>query len=659
MAPRATRTTIAPPPPAPVQTGEDGRPIVPPPVVPDVITRLAPATNTVSDTGHTTIIDVQPDFRFPISSWIYSISHSVQNSAYATHPLASPASLVAYTLALFTGLLFQSDAFLRFDFSAHASQILNDDSPRTIFSIMPDLLVPSFASADFEAFMVHMDPLAENLAYFGTLAGSTLLHDFGRIIPISFFVKLHNLLSELPQNLGTLGLSARFFLSEIASFRHGTADYAVTPAHFTSATFDAPAGTHNTYRNWFFQYIDRLMLMNATRVVNATATITRIHMDEPARYSHAIPTSAEPVFNPYLFAISYTPNNRYGLFELLRNMNDFVRTTFPNSKPLRAYTQIGTQPEIVRHLSFNSILPTWHTLGVKAYESTPSDATKNIFSVSTPSVSHATFASAINFLVDHPTPADTTTPPSVPVIRGAQPPAPNNQDVMIQLVAGSQTNPAPSPNQTRLFDELKHVIPRMMIFDPTESSTAHLAAVITSGKLIETNDISLIGVPTPDATRSLGLQNSQYILGAIQMRYIKTAESQAAKIVRRRNFGSLKRVAQHFVQSSAHLMLLPLFRPGLVTPLITVTPPGNKLAGFLPNVATVNQTTNAANGVNTFSTALGSQMQNVPAGHFILWSSYRFYDVETQTWYMLPTLRHIYGTRARLFSSEHISLRLH
>nr|BBU59832.1 capsid protein [Rosellinia necatrix partitivirus 11] len=652
MATRA-RQAIAPPPAPPIQTGEDGRPIVPPPIVESVIERLAPDQNTVSDSGTSTTLDVFPDNRDPHAAWIYSIAHSVENSVYARSPLASPASLMAYTMLMYTGMMFYCDAYLRPVPSAFAAAILNDQNQLLLFQQLIDLHVPQFAHSTFEALCPHFDDLATNLMYFGSFASASLNHDFGRLIPITMYTELHNLLAVLPTNTSYPTLAYAYYTSVIATMTLGTTNVSITPAHLCAALY-TDNNNERRYHNWFERSIDSLITANAIRVVNATATVTRLFFHAPANY-----TNAAGEFNPYLFAIGYNFDNREAILHLARNMNDFTHHVFSQSKPLRAYTQFGSQ-EIVRHLSFDSVLPTWHTLPVPANSQSPTDAQKNLFNGVTAPRTSTQFAATISFLVDRPAPAVTNTPAAIPLVAGEQPAAPNDQDGMAQLVLADPANPPATPGPyVRLFNVQNHVSARALIFDPSSSSRAHLAAVMISGKKIEVNDISMIGLPTPHVLRPLGRMNSQHILGAIPFSKIANSGSQSATIVRRRDWSANYRVAQAFFQGLPQQVILPLFRPGLVQPTSTATPPGNVIAAFLPGVSFGSQAQHAADGINVFSSQLGSTHATIPDGHFRIWSSYRHYDTESRTWYMLPTIRHIYGTRARFFGTEHLAIRLH
>lgn len=649
MSRRALRTTIAPPPAPPVQIGIDGTPVAPVPVVPDVITRLDPTRNTSSNSGDTTMIDVHPDFRFPLISWMYSLCHSIQSSVYNTHPLASPASVLCYTQIMFVGLLFHNDAFLRFVPSNYAFAIRNNEQYSLIYDLMLDLAVPAFAVADFEAFMTHMDDLATNLFYFGTLAGSSFYHDFGRFPPATMFATLHNLLSILPNNVGYSGLAANFYASTVAEVTLeglATPNVNLTPSNFLGTFMTTDRTTNQKYNNWFNFRLDQFITANAIRVVNASATVTRLPLHLPARTSTTN-------YNPYLYGIGLHEDSLMSFTELLRNLNDFIMTAWPSSRPLRAFTQYGTQ-EISRHLIFQSVLPTWHN---GATPSLATLSTNNYELVNAVPDTNAHFAEHIQFLARRPAPANDTVPPSVPVAVGVN--QEGDTSNLIQLVCPATSPPTTEdPAELRTFSPTSHVLPRCLIFDPASSATAHLTAVITSGKIIETNDLSCIGVVIPTALRPLGSTNSDYIQGAIPLRHVQPGITHVPWSVRRRQDSSSTYSPQVILRSFASKITIPRFRTGLVRPATTLNTQHPRLQPFLPGVTTLDNLLHAHDGINVFASALGTINNTVPDQFFQVWSCYRFYHQESRTWYMLPSLRHIYGTRARHFVSEHPALRI-
>jgi hypothetical protein len=543
--------------------------------------------------------------------------------------------------------MLMQDAFLRPTPSIAAQAILNDHLLRHIFELTLDLSVPVFAYADFEALMPHFDDLADNLSYFSSFAGSSLLHDFGRLIPCTNFIRLHNLLAELPTNTSYRQLAENFYATVTCIVTIQGNNVNITPGHYFGTTLTNAVPNHRRYRNWLNMQIDQLITANAIRVVNAMATVTRLPLDTPALVNAAN-------YNPYTYLIGYDGNNAQSLLNMLRSMNDFVKMLYPSARPLRSFTQIGTN-EIVRHLTLESVLPTWHTLG------TPDHATivaNNLFAPGTSPRTPAQFATEIAYLV-----ATNIAVPAAPVPfdaaigHAATPPVAT--DFRLEIVTATAAPPGHNTDLIRLFDATKHVQPQFMIFDPSSSSRAHLAAVITSGKLIETHDLSMIGIPLPSPARPLGLQNSQYVLGAIMMRYIRDSTTNTRFIARRRHFHQVQRLAQLFVRSLANAVIVPIFQAGPVTPVTAHAGQGVLgLPSVLPGTTLSSHLDHALNGINVFSSPIGSTDSTVPDQFHPLWSSYRFYDQESQSWYMLPTLRHIYGTRARYSGTLHPSLRI-
>nr|QLC36783.1 capsid protein [Sarcosphaera coronaria partitivirus] len=645
MSSRTPRTTI-PMPALPMTSATDQRPAEPIPIVPDIVTRLAPSTNTRSSTGDTTVLDVFADNREPLCSWIYSISHSIQSGLYSTNPMASPASILAYTQIMFVAFAFTIDAKLRFTPTPSAYAILNDAMQTLIFETLLEFPVPAFAHLEFEALRPHFDELADNLCFFASLGSSSFFHDFGRLIPATAFTAMHNLLAQLPTNTNYATLAANYYGLTIASADLGqTAPVNLTPGHFFgSVTSTLTNNVYHYYPNWFNRRIDNLLTANAIRVVNASATVTRLPMFTPATVTTAN-------YNPYLYAIGYDYRNAGSILELVRNLAGFIKDIFPASRPLSAYTQMGT-PEIARHLVFNSCLPTWHTgTAPTAAQLTADNANpfRDYAHMRTPTQ----FATEINFLVSYPTPATTTTPASFTAVAPVQPTGSTGR--FAHLTSASDTPSAVC--QARLFSEEQHATPDAAIFDPSSRDLTHLAAVITSGKKIETNDASAIGLLLPHPLYALNQQNAAHIQGALPFRQVRDATTNQPFVARRRTHNALTRSAQILIRGIPSQITVPLFVRALVTPVSTLPANGNIIDAVLPGSNTVS-CNYAPFGINAFSAPLGSPRNTVPDAFFPVWSSYRYFDTETQTWYILPTLRHIYGTRARLFTTLHPSLRI-
>nr|QOI17258.1 capsid protein [Caloscypha fulgens partitivirus 6] len=645
MASRAPRTSI-PMPSLPMTTATDQRPAEPIPIVPDIVTRLAPSTNTRSSSGDTIIIDVITDNREPLCSWIYSIGHSIPSGLYSTNPMASPASILAYTQIMYVAFAFTIDAKLRFTPTPAAYNILNDAMQTLIFETLLEFPVPAFAHLEFDALRPHFDDLSDNLCYFASLGSSSFFHDFGRLIPATAFTAMHNLLAQLPTNTNYASLAANYYGLTITQADLGPNQAVnLTPGHyFGTCTTSQTQNTYHYYPNWFNRRIDNLLTANAIRVVNASATVSRLPMFTPANVTPAN-------YNPYLYAIGYDYRNAGSILELVRNLAGFIKEIFPASRPLSAYTQMGT-PEIARHLVFNSCLPTWHT------GNAPSSAqllaeNANPFRDYAHMRSPSQFATEINYLVNYPTPAANTTPAS---FVGQNPVSANANTGRFAHLMTNSTN-VNEVHSARIFDDQLHSTPDAAIFDPTSRDLTHLAAVITSGKKIETNDSSAIGLLLPHPMYALNQQNAAHIQGAVPLRQIRDATTNSAFIVRRRTHSTAQRAAQILIRGLPSAITIPLFSNTFTTPVFTIPARDNVLDAIFPGIAP-NVCNYAPFGLNAFAAPLGRNRTNIPDQFFPLWSSYRYFDTESQTWYMLPTLRHIYGTRARLFTTLHPSLRI-
>nr|QOI17254.1 capsid protein [Caloscypha fulgens partitivirus 2] len=638
-----TRTTIpAPPLPVPIETAHDTSSSAPSSALPSVLDRLDPSRNTQTNNGSLTIIDPLPDFRFPLLSWLFSITHGVQNTAYLSSPVASPASLLGYTTIMYYAMLFHNDAFLRPAPSPAAYSILNDAAQSDLFNLMLDMLVPSFAVNEFESIRPHFDDLATNLCLFPSLAGSNFLLDFGRYFPANTFFVLHNLMASLPTNTNYETLAITFYSATVAQLQIGTTDFNLTPAHL----FGAAIRDHNSttrYTNWLNHRIDALVASSAIRVINAMATVTRLPLVSPPR------TTIEN-YNPYSFGIGYTYENSINLRELIRGMNFFVQSTFPTSRPLRAYTQLGTNA-ITRHLSFDSVCPTWHT-------NTAPDSTQfgTTFGPQSVPSSHAEFATAISYLVARPDFTDANDRDAQLLSPGRDLATPSPGSRRVDLVNPAPTTPSQDPTPWRLFDSPRHITPNCLIFDPQSGTTAHLTSVITAGIIIESNDLSQIGLNLPSTALPLGDQNSRFIQGAIPYALIRPGTTNAPFFARRRQFNERPRLAQSFMRSTPSHLLLPFFRQGLIQrgpDSSRATTGSSWRTRLFPGALFNDHVRRPSDCINFFSAPLGTIRLELPTESIPLWSSYRYYDNESRTWYMLPSLLHIYGARSRFSGTTH------
>jgi len=618
-----------------------------------LIATINASGNTTSDDGFQTIIDVVPDMRFHLLSWIYSIQHAISVSAYASSPHASPSSLTAYTQIMMIGLLYFNDSAMRPNMTPAAAKIFNSSTLSMFFDTLLDLPVPAFAVNEFEALRPYFDDVATNLCFVPNLGASTFLHDFGRHFPATTFITLHNLMANLPANTTPASLSYQFFTSTIASvtFDNGTSHVNVTPTMMFGRYAHDMTPTQ-LINNWINTRVDRIVTALAIRPAFTAPTIGPLPVSQISFADNA-------AYSPYEYLIGLRPENLSSMLQLVRSLGSFTKEVFPTSQPLRNYTQVGSA-EAARHLIFDYPIPTWNTASDPPAET--------LFAPNKTFHDHLSFGRHIRFAY---TPEDPTTAPngSNPFYHSNAYPKPDDIKNPATQLHNVQLNEASSPPahasdpvsyvqfgdssqyQSRSFTE-----PPCLIFDHTCNDTAHLASVITAGKIIEEFDLTGSTIPFPRPDVPLHTVNGTLIAGAIPMDRVRNSITD--------------RSPRPFVAPSAyHVYSQPQgFHRGPLGPLTvgiarhgTVAFADDDTDAFiraLPGVVPHRHARYPAYSLNYFGLTLGTDTSDLPTVN--LWSSYRYQDLKpgSQTWYMIPSLRPLFGLRVRHHGSIHPSLRI-
>jgi hypothetical protein len=638
--------------PAPVPVASDGSTPLPANPGHDVINVINASGNVSSDDGAQTILDVVPDMRFPLITWIYSIEHAIPASAYNTSPHASPASILGYTIIMFTGLLLFNDLCLRPHPSMEAQQIMNDHVMSMFFELLLDMPVPGFAENEFVANQYFKDPLATNLFVCPDLAGSNFLFDFGRLFPASIFLHLHNLMGSLPANVSPSNLLHMFYSQVVATVNFGTVaqpnNVNVTPSMFFGATVTANAAT-TRYSNWLNSRVEHLVTGLAIRPVFTAPTIGLLPIRTPA-------IADNNVFNAYTFLTGFRHSNVNSLLQFVRSLGQFVKQTFPNSRPLRNYTQAGSE-DAVAHLIFKATIPTWTTSpGLAALAA---NAASTVFVPGTAPQSHDEFANDTNFFVTRP---DVTTAPDgtnnfVNAVRTRAEANAPAQPWWIQVTE----NAAPPANTADPVPWLTNSetnslsVPRCLIFCPITAVVNSTARTILSGHVIEINDTSAVFVPLSRPDMPLHTTNATLISGAVPISLLPSALNNAhSRYIENVPVFSHLTIPQGLFRGAFSQVRIPYMRQGVVELL------GRALSGyhnFFNGAIHASHTRRPADVWNVFALALGTDTAISP-DNITFWSSYRYFDEQSQRWMAIPTLRPIFGTRARHFGSEHPSIRI-
>lgn len=643
------RNPINPPAQPAPPTAQDPTPPAPSPILGSIVDALDPAHNTTASTGSWKICHVQPDQRFPLVSWIFSVMHTMQSSMYNRYPLASPASILGYCICLYIGMHFHCDANLVPYPSRYALDILDDSVQSFLFNMMLDLPVPPFMATELEAIRPFIADLATNVGFFPTLASSNLLIDFGRMLPANMFFILHNLMASLPGNASTAHLQNVFYRATITIITINNREVNVTPAHYLGYVRQTD-DTATRYRNWLNDRVNLLVNALAIRPVSA--------MSIPGHLPVGYPSYVDlDDYNPYLFNIGFSQNVESTYSQFFHSLAQFVRATFPSAKPLRAYTQTGSF-EIARYLSFGAPYPTWHTDENGLSNATPDDLYSPTAAASTP----RQFADATNYLGSPQNPATNPTDTNE-FFNLQQYPRPADADFRSVQLVEEQAPPANHGSPIRFLvrtDALRSgPTPPCIIFDPTSNSTTHLAAVIVSGKIIEIGDLDVIGIHAEDTGTSLFHLNSEIFGGLIPMSQINNGTTDTTTRVLARPSYNGDDYPIVLSRGFGYRNTLPLFRRGIINGTYPGAAP--TLAQLFPTFFFQRHAAYASTGGNVMATTYGTNFPYVPDHNLRVWSSYR---VErrapngTTTWYIVPSLRPTFGYYARLFSSLHPALRI-
>jgi hypothetical protein len=601
---------------------------------------LDPSRNTDSSTGLTTQLEWVPDFRFPIISWLYSLSRIVTNTMYVSSPYASPASAIGYTLVMYVAFLFHTDASHALATSPAAQEILNNAVLSRFFDMLLDLPVPDFAHNEFSDLQAFLPDDIPALAFISCLASADYYHDFGRHISANVFFLAHNLLSTMPGNTQTSVLRSNFYRSTVNSVNIGNqVNVNITPANLFGRINGNASVT-----NWLNERIDAMINSMAIRAVNQNNIVAQVQFPTIALGNTA-------TYNPYTFLTCASPTTIHSITSTMRNLSQWTQTTFPRSHTLRHYLQFGSH-KTANYLYATVALPTWNTQ--------PVTHTGN--EMPTESLTDDALATENNFLVTPTAPlaadANGYTVFNVTASRNAA--TPPQYPLYARLASTvNQSDPYANPLSYESYDTEFHLLPRTYIFAPYSVQTGDLGSVILSGKWIESGDISGIMTPVPTPDTGLLYENSQFHSGAIRL-------SRTRKAFFDRSTHFHVQSPNPRTSTDAHTAFFRGFLSGLRLPLLTtrtIRAPGPHATHherLVPGAEFISDVVDTDHTVNVFGSSLAQDLSVHESTEFSIWSSLRFRHHTTTgpVIHILPTARHIFGARARSYGTVHPALRL-
>jgi hypothetical protein len=638
------------------ETGDDGRPIIPPMITPDLHARLANPHQYETDPGSNEVLHNVIDFRFPLIAWITTISTNLDISAFSSNPAASPQSLLGYCFSLVVAFNWFSDICHNLAPSRYAQTLL--DSHQTFVSFLEDMLdlyVPSFMVPEIMQWQSIFSEYAATFRRITCFDTADFPHDFGRHFPTTMFFGLHNQLATIAARSTYSEIAKMYYSTTVATITVAGNPVPLTPANYLAAAFlNAPANTVSFFRNWLNQSFDVLLAPNSVRSTFGTVTIRRLPLN-------TISYTSFDDYNPYTFLMSWTHENDLPLREIFSSLSDWTKTTFSSSQPLRNFIQIGSRP-LVQYLSFRTALPTWHT------QSTPDrtqygDENHTFFATSMTAVQ---FAERIAFCANRPALPATPDATNILVAPGRDLETPPAGSSRIDLVRPTpSTAPTDPANDTfrRAFNTESMFLAHCRILCSSELAPASFGPILTSGLLVETNSISMIGLPTPSPNRSLHKDNSRICLGGIRLSNTKTAFTGTGEVffVKRTEFGMTADTTQFFAYGPSRRLVLPRFLQGIVSVGRNATDANSGiawLARFFPGSWIYDNVRRSMDALNYYADAIDRNVNYLPENEIVFWSSFRYRAPVTREVFVLPSLEHLVGTQYRMVTSSHPAERI-
>lgn len=586
----------------------------------DIIDRINAEQNVSLNDGPTLILDVQPDYRFPLITVIYHVIRIYATLDQRNNPIITPASLTAYCMSIIYGFALISDSEnIRITKSTYADAFTDNPVRRDLLLELERSFVPPFLRNILTGLMPTSDPRRPNISFVNTFAGFNSSYDYGRTFPISMFLKAHHLVATRPSNSNPTTIFNDWLLMPVTQNA-----YTLHIAKLLGA-----GAASGTYDNWLLTRIRTLF-----NPVTSRSNTTRPTFSPITTFPYDI-TSWE--FNPYIYLLNADKDNIYTTLTFIKSMSSIINEQLSGSTQLGSLFDTPSGVQIMTHFYQGPALPTWHWF-------TPSPNEKEITAT--------TFATVLKFL----------TPPTNG--NDHELPYPENDnliDKLLYLVKKTSKHDAQNDPRSYIeFDSDEHVTPDVRYFDPYNYSASSLPYTMMTGLLIETEEIDGFTVPQPNINISLFDDNAHVLQSAVPLKNIRSATSIGDAGTPTDLFW---RSVQTFVSPKIGVSLydfsinaLPYFDQQ-----VSDAQP-SALYGFDAE----DHHSRFTRAFSKFGFRLPSMEQskpaNIPDQSLYAWSSYRYVNTaapratpRTQRVCMLLNFRTIYGTNVTLSQSVHPS----
>lgn len=586
----------------------------------DIIDRINAEQNVSQTDGPIITIDVQPDYRYTLSSVIYHVIRIYATLEQRNNPIITPSTLTAYSMALVYAFSLISDSEnIRLSKSDYADDFVDNASRRDLLIELERSFVPPFLRNILTGLMPTFDPRRPDISYVNSLAGYSLKHDYGRSFPITMFIKAHHLVATKPSNSNPVQVFQDWIQLSLTS---GNLDLTIGQL----LGLGIPSGN---YDNWLAIRVRSLFNPVTSRSNTARPTFSPIT-------TFPMETTNWNV-NPYIYLLGADKENIYSTLTFIKSMSAIVNEQISGSQQLGSLFSTTSGVQIMTHFYHGPALPTWHYFTVKPTEK---------------ELTPTAYATAIHFL-DLPK-------AEKPVTTLPYPEKDDIIDKLMYLVKPSSNGKNGKDVHTYIeFDSDDHLTPDVRYFDPYNYTPSTLPYTMMTGLSIETEEIDGFTVPQPSLISSLYTDNSHVLQSAVPLTYITTATSLGNNtptnlIQRNPHHADAPKIGVSLYDLSINT--LPYFN----TNVLDAQPP--QLYGFDAQPSN----NRFAKAFSKFGFRIRSSERyknpNIPLASLYAWSSYRYVNKnapntvpKAERISMLLNFRTMYGTNVTLSQSVHPS----
>jgi len=455
------------------------------------------------------IIDLFPD-GIPSMSYFISMCSKYSNDVdRISHAKATPPTMMYYVSSLYYAFFLANDMFVRPSPSEHAQVWIDHHTRSEFIEFVLSLPVPEFMIPIFSQLAATETERRKNIHVVPTAAGFNYSLFFGKFLPPSFFLAIHNTMSNLtatdrPSIMHALFDTALYRITNVATT--GTQAYIASPLDFIGGHFTATgARLPNTKWLQFFEMHYNPVL---TRSYQRRAHLAHIPFSAPT-----FPTPQ--AINPYDLLFAPTLPNLSEAKIVLQALAGIMKDIVPFKSSLC---------EVISSLSGISALNhgyTNYTLPVMIHDTTATTAKAAFVTLERRDPSQV--ASSVRFLGVPPPDMNNNTIGAPFVALATAPDTPVTTHVIRNLFStifyrvhqadSALDNPADTDFVTYNDDE--HLFPHVRILDVSGTADVDGYLATLAGKVIETLDIDGNTIAHPNPKQPLGVENSLFFDSSI------------------------------------------------------------------------------------------------------------------------------------------------